>query len=504
MTEPNHQELLTKTLRGTQWVFYWRLATRLMGLGSTLMLIRLLAPADFGLVALASTIANSVEQFGWLGVENAIIREKDPGRDVYDTGFTINAIRSLVTAAIVGVAAFPAADFFAEPRLSYVLLALAASTAFAGLENIGVVEFRRTFAFDKEFVYLFVPRLISIILAVAAAAVFHSYWALVVGIISSRALKILFSYAMHPYRPRLSLSAWRVLAGYSFLTWVLGIVALVRERSDTVVIGRMMTSVQVGIYSIAFDLAALATQEINEPLQRAAYSGFAAARSNGIPLREPLLRLLGTVCLFSLPATMGLSLVADPFVKLVVGLKWTEATPLIEILGATGVTIVAGHTCRTLLNTAGNLGETIAMTLVFGLLRVGLMVYGVDRFGLPGAAMAAGIAIALEGVAYLVLTCVKLRIGARQMLGSMWRPILGVTVMALVMWTLGLGWQRTPDTSPVALARDLAVQVTAGALIYVTAVAAAWFASGRPSGAEADAVAMARKLLGKLRRRLPA
>ncbi len=500
MAAISNDALHASIAKGTRWVFYWRMATRALGLVSTLVLIRVLAPADFGLVALATGIASAVEQFGWLGVENAIIREKAPGRDVYDTGFTINAIRSLLTGSCVAVAAYPAASFFGEARLANIMLALAGATLLAGAENIGVVDFRRDFTFNKEFVYLLMPRLASIALAIGTALLFHSYWALVVGIVSSRVLRVLSSYVMHPYRPRFSLSAWRVLASYSIWTWVLGMAVLVRDRSDTMVIGRMMTSVQVGIYSIAFDLASLTTAEIIEPLQRAAFSGFVAARNSGVPLREPLLRVLGSVSLFALPATIGTSLVADPLLKLVVGLKWTEAVPLVEILGVAGATIVAGYTCRTMLSSSDRLGSTIGITFAFGVLRVGAMILAISIDGLPGAAVAAGGAMALEGVAYIVVTCRKLDISLAQLLGPIWRAALATVAMAAGLWGLGLGWQRTTATSPLVLGEELATASLTGAAIFVSVLFAAWTASGRPEGAEADAMAVARKALGRLRR----
>ena len=92
---------------------------------------------------------------------------------MYDTGFTINLVRSVLLAGVIAAGAGPAAAFFNEPRLHEVLLFLAAASACMGLENIGVVDFRRSFAFDREFRYLLVPRVLSILLAIATALLFH-------------------------------------------------------------------------------------------------------------------------------------------------------------------------------------------------------------------------------------------------------------------------------------------------------------------------------------------
>ena len=168
----------------------WRMATRLLGVISTLTLVRLLLPTDFGLVALSTSFQQSIEAFVVLGVEDAVVREKAPTRDIYDTGFTLNALRSVLTSTIVLLLAFPAGRFFAEPRLSNILIALAAGTLIEGFTNIGIVDFRRDFTFSKEFQLWLLPRMIGIVLTLASAFIWRSYWALVVGILASRILRV--------------------------------------------------------------------------------------------------------------------------------------------------------------------------------------------------------------------------------------------------------------------------------------------------------------------------
>ena len=501
----SHSETIyAKTARGMGWTLSWRLATRLLGLGSTLVLVRVLAPADFGLVALATGIANAVEQFGWLGVESAIVREAAPGREVYDTGFTINAVRSVLLAAVIAAAAGPAASFFNEPRLREVLLFLAAASACMGLENIGVVDFRRAFAFHREFRYLLVPRVLSILLGIAAALLFRSYWALVVMIVSARVLRIVASYVMHPFRPRFSLRAWRVLAGYSSWMWLLGIASLLRDRGDTMVVGRALTATAVGIYSIGFDFAALTFAEIVEALQRPAFSGFVAARNQGLPLRQPLARMLGSVCLLSIPLGIGMSLVADPVIRLVAGARWAEAVPVVQILAASGVFVAAGTLCRTLLTATGRFRTVGCVTVGMGVLRIAALAAAIQRMGLPGAALAAGGTMVLEGILFAAVACRRECMSVTDALRPVWRPALAALAMAAALWAARLGWLPLAAETTGELVVELAAAVTAGASVYASALFALWFASGRPEGAEADAIRLLRSLLARLRGRSPA
>lgn len=178
--------LLQKTAGGAGWVIGWRATTRALGFISTLVLARILVPADFGLVALAMSFSRAVDILADLGVEDALVRATEPTRAMYDTAFTMNALRGLITAIIIGSSALPFASFFDDPRLTYVVLALACAVLLDSVENIGIADFRRHLAFRREFVLYIFPRLSQVTVTIALALTWGNYWALVVGILTAR------------------------------------------------------------------------------------------------------------------------------------------------------------------------------------------------------------------------------------------------------------------------------------------------------------------------------
>src|SRR3954451_1927164 len=149
MTETD-ASILEKTARGAGWVVAWRMITRTLGLFSTLILVRLLAPSDFGLVALGSSFSVAIEAFSWIGLEEGVIRHREPSPELYDTAFTLGVLRGAAVGAVIAAAAYPGALFFEEPRLFAVIVALGFTVLMEGLINVGTVEFRREFSFQKE------------------------------------------------------------------------------------------------------------------------------------------------------------------------------------------------------------------------------------------------------------------------------------------------------------------------------------------------------------------
>ena len=495
--QPAISALLLKTAQGTGWMIGWRMATRVLGVISTLTLVRLLLPTDFGLVALSTSFQQSIEAFLTLGVEEAVVREKALTRDVYDTGFTINVLRSLVTALIVVALAVPAGRFFAEPRLTNILIALAAGALLEGLSNIGIVDFRRDFTFSKEFQLWLLPRLIGIVLTLACAFIWRSYWALVVGIISSRILRMAFSYYLHSYRPRITVRAWRQLIGYSSWSWALNVVGLMRDRSDSILIGRMLNPTQVGIYAIGAEVAALPTTELVEPFCRVAFSGFAAARNADLTPAQTYLRLIGTMSLLTLPAAVGIALVADPLVNLAFGPLWAGAIPLIQILALAGVLMLFGQVSAALFAAHALLPQMFIIGLGSVLLRITLLIFFIGRLGLYGAAIAASIAICLEQSLYVLMTMRQIALKPSDLLRTTWRCLLATAAMAAVLLYTGLG-QHVASAGAGTLARHLLLAVVVGAAAYTIVLLTAWLAANRPAGAEADLLVLVRRMAARM------
>ena len=98
--------------RGAGWVLAIRWGDRLLGIASTLVLARLLVPAEFGIFALASIVVGLADVLLDLGVHVALLRDPNAGRVEYDSAWTLRLAQSAVAAIVVTAAAYPAAEWF--------------------------------------------------------------------------------------------------------------------------------------------------------------------------------------------------------------------------------------------------------------------------------------------------------------------------------------------------------------------------------------------------------
>ena len=263
-----------RVFRGALWTVGIRWTDRVIGFVSTLILARLLAPEDFGVIAMASIVIGLIDVLLDLGVNITLIQNLDAQRDDYDTAWTVRLFQALLVAALVVLAAPLAAGYFRDERVIDVLRVLAIAIAVAGFENIGVISFQKALNFSKDYQFTIAKRMVGFLTTLAAAIVLRNYWALVLGTLAGRSFGVGFSYLIHPYRPKICLAKFRQI--WRFSQWILvrGIVGYLDSEMDKLVVGRREDSDGLGSYALAAQIAAMPTTELLAPLSRVLFPAF--------------------------------------------------------------------------------------------------------------------------------------------------------------------------------------------------------------------------------------
>ncbi len=479
---------------GAGWVIAWRMVSRNLGLVSTLILVRLLQPADFGLVALAAGFINAIDSLSTIGVHDALVRSPTINRALYNTGFTLNVIRGLLTAAAIVAIALPVGHFFDDPRLSVVMLALAFGTLLSAFENIGVVDFRRDLVFRKEFNLQVTVRLLGVLMTITSAAILHSYWALVVGILTYRVVNLVGTYVMSGYRPAFTLCAWRGIIAFSLWSWAQTLVNQVRERSNSVVIGRVVNTTQVGVFSVGLEIAQLPITEISEPMARALFPGFAAVQNAARDVASMFIGAVGVGFMLIFPAGLGISMVADPLVRIALGENWTSTIPAVQLLAIGGVTAIFCQSCGVLMNAIGRPHVSFYVACAATLVQLVALTVLVPYAGVTGAALAVLSAQATDLVLFLTVAFLLVGIAPSRLLAACIRTIIAAGSMVLTLHYVGWAWTPSAATEHLGLWLDLGRRSAVGGACYVAVLAGLWLAVGRPTGPEQQVLRLASRL----------
>lgn len=475
-------------VHGTAWVFAGRWAMRGLGLVSTAVLARLLAPADFGLIAIAMLVVAFIEVFLLLGVESALVRHPAPTREHWDTAWTIRLIQNLVTAVLLAAAAPLAALYFKEARIEPVIWALAGGIAVSGFGNIGVLEYNRELRFDREFALRVIAKVGQLAVTLGLALWLRNYWALAIGTVSGYLFGSVLSYLLHPYRPRLCLARARELLGFSLRMVSLSVAYFAESRIDEILLGRLATNRALGLYSLASELGQLPVSEVAAPLNRSLMPALARIQQEPGRMNAAYLNVVGTLAMVVVPAGVGMALVADPFVRVVLGYQWLEAVPLLQCLAVYGVFRSLYMCPMHALIAYGRPGVSAHFAWTGALLLGVIGYFLVVAHGALGMAWARTLVGALVFVIAMASMARVTGCRIRAQLARFARPAAAAALMAGALLALPVAdWPH-----PLV---ELGAKVALGVLVYAAATLALWYAAGRPDGGE-------RMALDTLRRRL--
>jgi lipopolysaccharide exporter len=475
--------------RGSAWMIGMRWSIRGVGLLSTIVLARLLAADDFGVVAMAMIAVATLESFTHSGTDQALLRNVEATREHYDTAWTLEIIQAVLLAVALYATAPLVGGQFEDPRVTEVIRILSLRALIGGFQNIGVVRFRRDLLFGQDFRFGVAKKLATVVVTLAAALWLRNYWALVIGQVIGRVIEIGISYRMSDYRPRLSLA--RVGEIWGFSQWlVLARFARLMNRSfDRWVVGSIGGASAMGHYYVASDFAASPSDEVVLPMSRAAFPVYCRLQEEPAALRQAFYNVLSSMTAISFVMGLGMAVVADDFVRVALGVKWLEAIPLMPWLGVFGALYGVAHTIDVFLLATGRQRLTALMTAGNALLTVPVLLLAGRAGGIVGIA-AAKAAMALAFVLALMVATTR---RPPVTLGTLWSALWPSLTAALTMVAAVKLLQRAqPLDLPVAgLLRDVA----AGAIVYISATAAIWVLRGRPDGIEREALRRVRRVL---------
>ena len=467
-----------------------RWVLRGVGLLSTMILVRILSPDDFGVVAMGMLVVALLQVISDLGVARLLIRIKDPEPAHYNSAWTIIILQSFVVSLLLILSAPIAAKYFNEPRVVDVIRWLALGGIFGAFANIGVIQFRKELRFNQDFWYEVVSKIIAVTATLILAFLITSYWALIYGTIVASVSKVYLSYRFHNYRPKISLEKWREFVGFSLWVTPASIANFALSRADALIVGIVNSTSQLGIYNTTSEISKMMTSEIIVPMGRALYPNYAKLLDTPKLLAEVYCFTVKTVVIISLAIGPGLAAVAEDFVYVLLGDQWVFAIPLMRWLALTGAfgSIVFVLRDQIFVVTGK---EKLALQLygVQVLFMIPVLVYVGLNYGMieiaATTAVTTGLSILLA--AYNVGRAIPLSL--LRVLALLFRPPLAAVVLFFP-----LNYLPYNDISSHIL--RLLTDVVVGAIAYISTLIVSWILAARPEGPEASII---RLIYGKIK-----
>jgi len=453
-----------------------RWGVRLIGLFSTVIVARLLVPADYGLIAMASLVMTLVQVFIESDAGNALLREPNASEAFQHSTWTIRFLQSLVLALVISLAAPLASAYFREPRLEAVIWVFAVSVVVEGLSGLGPLLARKDLSYGSEVKILLASRVVNLVVTVGLALAWRNYWALVLGAVSGSFTSTALSYLLHPYRPRIDFSHTRAILGFSQWMILTFIGTFAARKVDGFVVGRIGSAADLGSYNVGMELGQMVTAELGSPLSRALLPVLSTLHADPPRMRAAVMKTTAAMNTITLPAGIGLAAVAPVLVPVVLGPNWTSAVPILIAFAMMGAVRYLSGPYFALFMAEGR-SRILAMMAWIEFAAFGIAVAFLFQFGVLGVVYARGVATVIIVSTWLVLGHVNgLRLPV--FFRVTWRPVLSCLLMVGCIVLLPVDHLR-----PVV---QLALMVPVGALVYVASIWCLWLAVGKPDGFESQ------------------
>lgn len=470
-----HNPKLT-LIKGALWAVGTRWSIKGIGFLNTVIMARLLMPADYGLVAMAMLIVGFIQALMDFGATAALLRKAKVSTPEINSAWTLRILQSLGVAALLLVVSPLAAAYFAEPRVQPVLWVLAACVALGGGENIGVTLAQKAFQFSVEFRVNVIAKVLSVLATLAAGYWLRDYRALVIGIAVGYLAGLVLSYLLHPYRPRWDTSKIGEIWGVTKWLMLAGVGSFLLRKSDEVAAGRIGSTADFGLYHTGSDLGRLPVGQLGPAMMRAFLPVLSSIQADVVRTNSAVLKTLAAVNAITLPMGFGMAAIALPFTHFVLGEKWLQAAPYVALFALVGsaqfamnplnaLLVLRGHT--RVLNTVSWMEFAVFVVASF------LLVPSFYLMGMGFARLLASVANSMVLSVYVKKYC---NIEINKLFLSIARPLIGAGLMYfLVTYVL----EMLPDSG-----FQLFLSIMAGACFYIFWMFGSWVISGKPEGFE--------------------
>jgi PST family polysaccharide transporter len=434
---------------------------------STVVLARLLAPGDFGLVAMVTAITGFLGLFKDLGLGTATV-QRDELTAVQVTAMFWLSLLASAAVGLVTVAAGPLiAWFYGDERLVPIAAAVAVAFVLTGLGIQHLALIRRQMRFAALAVIEIVSTASGVAAGISLALLGAGYWALVAVILMTQLVTSAGAWtacAWVPGRPRLHAGVRRMVTFGANLTGFTA-VNYVTRNLDNVLIGWYWGASALGLYSRAYQLMVLPLQQVNAPLAAVAVPALSRLQGDGPRYRRAYLRVLEPLNLLIMPAVAYAAVTSDWLIRILLGPGWDGAARIFLWLSLGALLQPAANTTGWLFISQGRTGDMFRWGIIGGALAVASFAAGLP-FGPAAVAATYTISGGIIGLPILLwMVGRKGPVSARDVAATLVVPAGVAAVVAGLTLLLRLALPDLSAVTGVLLSAPLAALAGLGLLL---------------------------------------
>lgn len=320
-------------LKNFIWRFAERCGAQLVTFIVSIVLARILAPEDYGTIALVTVFTTILQVFVDSGLGTALIQKKDADDLDFSSVFYFNFAVCLILYLGMFIAAPFIAKFYNDVSLTPVVRVISLTIVMSGIKGIQQAYVSRHMMFKRFFFSTIGGTIFSAFFGIALAYAGFGVWALVAQQLSNTVIDTLILWLTVKWRPKLMFS-WTRLKGLLKFGWKLLVSALLDtgySNLRNLIIGKMYSSSDLAFYNQADKFPKVIVTNINTSIDSVLLPTMSSAQDDRERVKNMTRRAIKTSTYVMAPLMMGMAFCAEPIVHLVLADKWLPCVPYLRI-----------------------------------------------------------------------------------------------------------------------------------------------------------------------------
>lgn len=333
------ESLKKKTLHGVTWSFIDNIANSGITFLVGLILARLLTPAEYGVMAMVAIFIAVSTSIIDSGFSNALIRKNDIKRIDYNTVFYFNLVISFLLYILLCLFSSLISSFFKEPLLTSIIKVLSCILIINALGIIPRTILVINIDFKTQTKASFISSVLSGFVGIGMAFYGLGVWSLVGQQVIRQLLNTFFLWVYCRWRPEweFSMESFKEMFGFGAKLMISGLIDTVYKNIYYLIIGHFYNSALLGQYTRAEQFKNIFASNLTSVVQRVSYPVLSSIQNEPERLKEGYRRIIKITMLVTFTCMIGLASVAKPLILVLIGEKWMQAVPFLQIICFAGM-----------------------------------------------------------------------------------------------------------------------------------------------------------------------
>lgn len=369
--------LKTETINGAKWQFLQKLTLQPVQLLFSMVLARLISPAETGILGLTAVFFAIASTLASAGFGSALIRKVDRTDEDINTTFWFNAGMSLLMALILMAASPWFAEFYGIPALVPLTCVSAGMMFINSLASVHWTLYTCRRDFKTPAIIQTMVTIVSMPLCLVLAFYGWSYWSVVVQGVFSGLANLIVVWCVSPWKPRLvfSVRSFRELFGFGSKLAAAGLLNVLNSNLRTFIIGKFYSPADLGLYTRGGHTATMIAHTVVGVLETISYPILATVQNEDARLLAAYRKY---ICVSTMVLTWGALLLcslAKPLVSIMYGEMWLPCVPYLQVVA---LSVALSHICTinlNLLKVKGRSDLFLRLEIIKRVISIGMMIY---------------------------------------------------------------------------------------------------------------------------------